>query len=267
MNFLDDLPAQYRLILCDLWGCVHDGWTIFPGVVERLRGWKEEGRTILFLTNAPRTGAAIQRQLDALGLPTDLHDGIVTAGEAGAAALLGKPVGFCGTPADRADLQARGLTFVADDYAELACAGLASGETVADYADALARWRTADVLMHCLNPDRIVIHQGETMICAGALADAYKAMGGRVIWHGKPYPSVYDYALRLADSPPKEQVLAIGDGLQTDVLGAALYDIDCVFVQGGIHAGEPFPTDFSQQHGLGDWRPTAVVPTLGQPNA
>ena len=262
MLSLHALPERYRLILCDLWGCVHDGWNIFPGVVDLLRNWKDEGRTILFLTNAPRTATAIQRQLDALRLPTGLHDGIVTAGEAGAAALLGKPVGFCGTPDDRADLEARGLTFLDDGYSELAMAGIASGETVPDYTDDLARWLAADVLMHCLNPDRIVIHQGERMVCAGALADAYEALGGRVCWYGKPHPSVYDYALDLAGSPRKEQVLAIGDGLQTDMLGAAKCGIDAVFVQGGIHAGEPFPSDFARRHGLGDWHPAAVVPTL-----
>lgn len=264
---LDELPERYRLILCDLWGCVHDGWTVFPGVVERLQQWREEGRAVIFLTNAPRTGEAVQRQLHSIGLPAGLHQGIATAGEAGAAALAGKPVGFCGTPDDRRNLEARGLVFVDEGFTELACAGIERHETVADYLDDLARWRAAGVLMHCLNPDRIVIHQGATLVCAGALADEYEQMGGEVRWYGKPYASVYDYALGLAGSPPKEQVLAVGDSLQTDVLGAALYGIDCIFVQGGIHAGEGFPDDFSERHGLKGWQPVAVVEGLGQAKA
>ena len=121
----------------------------------------------------------------------------------------------------------------------------------------LAEWRASDVLLHCLNPDRIVIHGDERMICAGALADAYEALGGRVCWYGKPHVATYDHALRLGGSPPKAAVLAIGDGLKTDVLGAANYGIDCIFVEGGIHAGEPFPEDLAP-----GWRPLAVVPSL-----
>ncbi len=37
---------------------------------------------------------------------------------------------------------------------------------------------------------------------------------------------------------------------------------DGIFVTGGIHAGEPFPPDFGRDHGLGDWRPVAVVDSL-----
>lgn len=257
MNILDRLPDRYRLILCDLWGCVHDGYALLPGALARLSRWKAEGRTIFFVTNAPRSAGAVGAHLDRLKLPPGLYDGIVSAGEVAIAALLGREVGFCGTQDDRADLEQRGLRFVDEQYTELACAGLSPGETAADYGRRLKCWRDGDVLLHCLNPDRIVIHGPERMVCAGALADAYEAIGGRVCWYGKPYPATYDYALRLAGSPPKQTVLAIGDGLQTDVLGAASYGIDCIFVEGGVHAGEPFPDDIAP-----GWRPIAVVPSL-----
>lgn len=240
---LDALPQRFRLVLCDLWGCVHDGYRLLPGAEARLRRWRDEGRTTLFVTNAPRSEAAIRSQLDRLQLPRELYAGIVTAGDVGVAALRGRKVGFCGTPEDRADLEAAGLDLTDGDFSELACAGLASGETVQDYRTRLVDWREKDVLLHCLNPDRVVIHGAERMVCAGALADAYEALGGRTAWYGKPYPSTYDHALRLAGDPPKEEVVAIGDGLRTDVLGAAAYGLAFVYVTGGIHAGEPYPAD------------------------
>jgi ribonucleotide monophosphatase NagD (HAD superfamily) len=208
------------------------------------------------VTNAPRSADAIRRQLLALGLDPALDAGIVTAGEAGLAAVKGRPVGFCGTEADRADLEARGLIVADGAYDELACAGLGAGETVGDYADRLADWRRADVLLHCLNPDRIVHHMGAVMVCAGALADAYEAAGGRVVWYGKPYPAIYDHALALGGATDKSSVLAIGDGLQTDMAGAAAYGIDAIFIASGIHAGEApqFPAG---------WRPAAIVERLG----
>ncbi|WP_426267467.1 HAD hydrolase-like protein [Sphingomonas sp. LHG3443-2] len=253
---LTALPERYRLIFCDLWGCVHDGRAILPGVRETLTAWRQQGRRVLFVTNAPRSADAIRAQLLRLDLDPALDDGIVTAGEAGLAAVRGRPVGFCGTESDRADLTARGLVIAEDGYDELACAGLDVGETVADYDGRLATWRSADVLMHCLNPDRIVHHMGEVMVCAGALADAYEALGGRVIWYGKPYPAIYEHALALGGSPAKHAVLAIGDGLQTDMAGAASFGIDAVFVAGGIHAGEE--ARFAE-----GWAPVAIVASLG----
>lgn len=255
---LSTLPDRYRLILCDLWGCVHDGWRIFPGVPATIARWRAQGRTVLFVTNAPRSAAAIRAQLDRLGLDPALVDGIVTAGAAGLAAVAGRPVGFCGTSEDRRDLEAGGLIVAETGFTELACAGLATGETIADYEARLAHWYEEDVLLHCLNPDRIVLHQGETMVCAGALADAYEALGGRVIWYGKPFPAIYDHALALGGVTDKSAVLMVGDGLQTDMAGAAAYGIDAVFVSGGIHAGEAprFPEG---------WQPILTVPGLGTP--
>src|SRR5206468_10502489 len=98
--------------------------------------------------------------------------------------------------------------------------------------------------------------------CAGALADIYEALGGRVTWYGKPHPAIYAHALHRAGDPSADQVLAVGDGLQTDILGAARMGFDAVFVSGGIHAGEAFPDDFAARNGVGDWRPVAVVDGL-----
>jgi HAD superfamily hydrolase (TIGR01459 family) len=267
VNFLDALPERYRLILCDIWGCVHDGLRLYPGGAERLRAWRSEGRYVAVITNAPRTTEAIEEHLRDVGLPRDSWDAIASSGEAGVAVLvaLERPIGFIGTSEDRAILERRGVRFAdSEDFTELACTGLDERrQELAEYRQQLEALAARDVLMHCLNPDRVVVHGGVARACAGALADIYEALGGRVSWYGKPYPAIYRHALSLADNPPPAQVLAIGDALQTDVLGAARMGFDCVFVTGGIHEGEDFPPDFAAQHGLGDWRPVAVVPALG----
>ena len=132
---------------------------------------------------------------------------------------------------------------VAEDVAILA--PLAAADAAAHVAEQdpdldedLAR---RDVLMHCLNPDRVVVRGGETEPCAGALADVYMSFGGRVEWYGKPYPAIYRHALGLGGNPPASSVLAVGDALRTDILGAAKMGFDAIFVAGGIHAGEQFP--------------------------
>jgi HAD superfamily hydrolase (TIGR01459 family) len=266
MSFVDALPERYRVILCDIWGVVHDGVSLYRGAAERLLQWRSEGRLIILITNAPRTADAVEQQLARIGMPRDAWDGISTSGEAGIAALLalGRPVGFLGTHEDRAVLESRSVAFATDEsFAHLACTGLESQSMdVEPYRARLARWAARGVTMHCLNPDRLVIRGGKPEACAGALADVYEQLGGHVAWYGKPHETIYRHALGLAGNPPPEQVLAVGDSLKTDVLGAVRMDFDCLFVAGGIHAGEPFPEDFGRENGLGDWQPVAVVPSL-----
>jgi HAD superfamily hydrolase (TIGR01459 family) len=265
-DFWGTLDPGYRLILCDLWGVVHDGYDLFPGAVERLRGWRAQGRFVLLITNAPRSAEAIEDHLRRLGLPRDCWDAITSGGEAGIAAVnrLNGDVGFLGTASDRVVLEKKGVQIAANnEFTDLVCTGLEERRPhVADYVRDLANWAQAGVRMHCLNPDRIVIHGGVALPCAGAIADEYEKLGGVVSWYGKPYPAIYGHALSIAGNPPPGAVLAVGDGLQTDILGAARTGFDAVFVTGGIHGGQPFPPDFAQQHGLGDWRPVAVVDSL-----
>jgi HAD superfamily hydrolase (TIGR01459 family) len=266
MSYLDTLPARYRLVLCDIWGVIHDGVDLYPGAAGRLLQWKREGRSLVLITNAPRTAEAVEEQLRRLGLPKEAWDGIATSGEAGIAALraVGRPVGFIGTHEDREILEGRDVVISdASEFDELACTGLDDNRhRVEDYRAQLEQLADRDVLIHCLNPDRVVVRGGTTEPCAGALADIYLGLGGRVEWYGKPFPAIYRHALKLAGNPPSDEVLAIGDGLQTDVLGAAQMGFDVVFVAGGIHSGEPFPPGFGNDHGLADWEPVAVVDAL-----
>ena len=266
MSYLDALPERYRVILCDIWGVIHDGVDLYPGAAERLLQWRREGRSLILITNAPRTAEVVEQQLHRLGLQREAWDAIATSGEAGIAALkaVSAPVGFIGTHDDRDILEGRYIA-ISDggDFDELACTGLDEHRRrVDDYRAQLEELADRDVLIHCLNPDRVVVRGGTMEPCAGALADVYLGLGGRVEWYGKPFPTIYRHALKLVGNPPPHEVLAIGDGLQTDILGAALMDFDAVFVAGGIHAGEPFPSEFGTERGLGNWAPVAVVDSL-----
>jgi len=265
MSFWDSLDPKYSVILCDIWGVVHDGVSLYSGAAERLCEWRAHGRKVILITNAPRTAEAVESQLQRIGLSRDCWDAIATSGEAGIAAIktLAHPTGFLGTEQDRAILEEHGLTFVEDGFTDIAVTGLDDERgKVDDYRSQLEALAERDVLFHCFNPDRIVVRGGVTEPCAGALADVYEGIGGRVEWYGKPFHTIYDYAMSLAGNPPHDAVLAVGDALITDMLGAATQGFGAVFVQGGIHASEPFPDDFAPQYGLGDWSPVAVVDSL-----
>lgn len=266
MSFdLDALDPRYRTILCDIWGCVHDGIALYPGAAERLLRWRGEGRTVVLITNAPRTAEAVETQLAQIGLPRGAWDDISTSGEAGIAALLalGEPVGFIGTPDDREVIDGRQVPFAAVAR-HVACTGLFPDRPeVEEHRPLLEQMRGEDAVLHCLNPDRVVMRGTVEEPCAGALGDLYEEMGGEVRWYGKPHGAIYVHALGLAGDPPLESVLAVGDSLRTDILGAARAGIDALFVAGGIHRGEGIPASFAAENGLGDWRPVAVVASLG----
>jgi HAD superfamily hydrolase (TIGR01459 family) len=260
---LDEVETEYRVILCDIWGCIHDGVHLYPGAEARLRRWRDEERTIILITNAPRTAEAVAGQLRHLGLDPALWDAIATSGDAGIERLkmCPKPVGFIGTRGDRAILEGRGVRIADnDDFDDLACAGLDEmRHTIEEYRPQIEPLAGRDVLMHCLNPDRLVIRGGVPEACAGAIADLYVELGGRVDYYGKPYPAIYRHAMKLAGDPSPGDVLAIGDGLDTDILGAARMGFDCVYVTGGIARGEAIPRGFAAKNDLGEWRPVAVV--------
>lgn len=265
MSPLDQLDPKYRTILCDIWGVVHDGGHILSGVEERLVKWKSEGRYIVLLTNAPRSADTVQIQLDRMGLSRDAYDAITSSGEAAIAALTqpARRVGFLGTAADREDLARRGVIMADANYAELACTGLDEWrDNPEEYREQLAGLAKSGVVMHCINPDRVVMRCGTPEACAGALADIYEELGGHVEWYGKPHGPIYVHTRSIAGDPPLEAMLAVGDGLPTDMLGAAKFGIDAIYVSHGIHAGEPVPDDFAARHGLGDWRPIMTVEGL-----
>jgi HAD superfamily hydrolase (TIGR01459 family) len=113
-------------------------------------------------------------------------------------------------------------------------------ETPDSYETELRALAGRAMTMVCANPD-IVIHRGDALVyCAGALARRYEELGGSVIYAGKPYAPIYRRALALAQQSraaplDKRRVLAIGDGMKTDIAGAACAGLDALFVTHGIH--------------------------------
>ena len=257
---LADLGSRYDAVFCDLWGCLHNGKTPFPAAVSALQGFRARGGKVLLLTNAPRPKSSIVKQLDGMGVPRDAWDEVVTSGDATQSAMLNGAVGrrlyFIGAPKDEAffttfadDLKAVAASQPAITRVPLAeaegiiCTGLVDDltETPADYRSVLLHCKINDLPMLCANPDVIVDFGDTRLYCAGALAEAYEAMGGTVFYFGKPHPPIYDLARRRLAALTGENdmtILAVGDGITTDIQGGLAEDIDTLFVTGGIAATE-----------------------------
>jgi HAD superfamily hydrolase (TIGR01459 family) len=243
---LSALAAAYDGYILDVWGVMHQGGDAYPDAVACVARLREEGKRVAFLSNAPRRAAQVASVLAAKGVGPELYDAVISSGEATHLALAGEleaPLNGSGRafhllgPAYSADLL-EGLDYApADSVASadfLLGIGLDDGrETVEAHEPVLAAAAERDLPMICVNPDRLVIRLGQPELCAGALAVRYEALGGRVRYYGKPYAEVYALSLNALDIAP-ERVLAVGDGLLTDIAGATAAGLDSLLVTGGL---------------------------------
>ncbi|MFG1420628.1 TIGR01459 family HAD-type hydrolase [Roseixanthobacter liquoris] len=246
---LSEIAGDYDLILCDVWGVIHNGIAAFPAAGAALERARAGGARVLMVSNAPRPNAFVIAMLDGFGVPRTAYDGIVTSGDVTRDVLAARPgvkLFHLGPPRDLGTFD--GLDVVPTGLAEaelVVCTGLLNDdvETPQDYAERLAAMQARGLLFVCANPD-LVVERGDTLVyCAGALAQLYEQIGGRAIYCGKPHKPIYDVALRRAAAlggvPVRpERVLAIGDALRTDIIGATAAGFDSLFISSGIHAEE-----------------------------
>jgi HAD superfamily hydrolase (TIGR01459 family) len=250
---LDAIDPGYRVLYCDLWGCLHDGVRAFPAAVAALERFRGRGGTVVLMTNSPRPEGSVMRQLDGLGAPRSCYDLVVSSGDAAQAAMaagqFGRRVYHIGPERDLVFFQdADGRPFdverVGLEEAEgIVCTGLFDDrtETPDDYRAIILYGKTRGLKLLCANPD-IVVDVGDTRIyCAGAIAAAYTQAGGQSYYFGKPYPPIYALArdrlaALLGEEPRADEVLVLGDGIATDIQGAMGENLDALFVTGGLAA-------------------------------
>ncbi len=257
---LSEISDRYDVLYCDLWGCLHNGYTPFAEAVEALRGFKAKGGTVLLLTNSPRPRASVEKQLEKIGVARDCWDVIASSGDSARAAMLrgmvGRKVWFIGQPHDQSFFAPME---VLEDAVEIEQVPLEEAEGIvctgpedpsADPAAMRPKFLYAkqkNLKLLCANPD-IVVDRGDTREwCAGALAQLYSEMGGESLYFGKPHAPIYELArMRLAqigvDCPP-ERILAVGDGLRTDISGAQGESLDSLFITGGLAHEDTGTTD------------------------
>lgn len=275
---LDALTEKYSVILSDVWGVVHNGVRASPEACAALAEARSNGLAVILITNSPRPRGDVAAQLVGLGVPDETYDGMVTSGDVTRDLIAAGPrrIFHLGPDRDRSIYDGLDVESVEEfDADAVVCTGLFDdeAETPDDYSEMLRRFRSRDLPFICANPD-IVVERGDALIwCAGALARDYGQLGGRTRIAGKPHRPIYDAALKLAAGVlgrpvDPSGVLAIGDGVMTDVKGAEQAGIDVLYVSAGIHAreyGETHEPDldrlaaFLDKHGH---HPVAVIPRL-----
>ncbi|PXW65925.1 TIGR01459 family HAD-type hydrolase [Methylobacterium sp. B4] len=285
LRHFEDVAERYDLILCDVWGVLHDGTRGHAAAGEaliRFRGLPgARPRRVILVSNAPRPWQGVQKILDGYGVPREAYDAILTSGDLTRRLIAehpGERIYHLGPERDAPVFDGLDLTLVPGTEAQrIVCTGLFDddAETAEDYRAALADFRARDVPMICANPDLVVERDRKLIPCAGLIAQAYAAIGGSVVYAGKPYRPIYETALAMAGeldglpAPEVSRTVAVGDAIRTDIAGASACGIPSILVARGIHAEELGVT--AEHHSLGDiadWlaaqpvRPGAVIERL-----
>jgi HAD superfamily hydrolase (TIGR01459 family) len=245
---LGHIADDYDAALVDIWGVIHNGREGFVDAIEALQRFREERGPVVLISNSPRPSIAIPAQFDEVGVPHNIYDAIVTSGDATIDELARRapgPAFKLGPERDDKLYENLALNFTELEHAKfITCTGLFDddNETPDDYTELLGQARALNIPMVCANPD-IRVKKGDKLIyCGGALAQSYEDMGGEVVYAGKPYEAIY----RLSRAWLKEltgfeldrsRVLAIGDNIHTDLLGAQNQNYDALFVADGLSIG------------------------------
>jgi HAD superfamily hydrolase (TIGR01459 family) len=252
LSGLSEIVHDYDVLLCDVWGVIHNGRERFPEACAALQRFAAERGPVILISNSPRPSSDVALQLDLLEVPRDAWTTFVTSGDATRVLFQQRapgPAWRIGPERDNILYEGLGLEFSGpEDAAFIACTGPVNDdwETPEDYRESLGAAAARGLTMICANPDKQV-HRGERLVyCGGALADLYGSLGGEVIMAGKPYRPIYDLclldAMRLLGRADG-RALCIGDGLPTDVKGAQDRGLDCLFVAGGLHGVDTVGAD------------------------
>lgn len=241
---LQELAGEFDALLCDVWGVLHNGAAAFPAAVDAIASFRRTRGPVVLITNAPRPFPSIREQLRALRIDDDSYDSVVTSGDVTREEIARRPgikLFHIGPDRDLPFYDGLDVVFASEDEAEMiSCTGLVDDESEApdDYRAQMARLVGRNLVMVCANPD-LVVERGDRLVyCAGALARLYAELGGEVVLAGKPHPPIYRAAKERIAALGGTRILAVGDGLPTDVKGAGENGLPVLFVTGGIHAAD-----------------------------
>ncbi len=246
INRLSAVASRFDALLVDVWGVLHNGRDRYAAAEEACRRFRADHGPVALISNSPRPTQGLISQLRGLGFADDFYDAVVTSGEATRAELAQRapgPAFKLGPARDDHIYDDLHLDFApVAEAAFVSCTGLFDDtvETPADYASLLDECRARDLEMVCANPDVVVNRGGVLIYCAGALAEAYAALCGRVVMVGKPHAPIYAQAFAALEAAagralPRDRVLAVGDGPHTDLAGAANQGAPALYIAGGVH--------------------------------
>ena len=210
VNNFSEISNQYNALICDIWGVIHNGQELFPGINECLLNFKKLNNVVILLSNAPRPSSYVSSVLDKFGFKDECYDGIITSGDLTKKSLDEKIFGencyhigperdlniFEGTNVNRVDFNNSDFIFVTGLFND-------EIEDENDYLDLLNSAREREMTLVCANPD-LLVQRGDKLIpCAGLISKTYEEMGGKVVNIGKPFSPIFKEAIEMVKKNSK----------------------------------------------------------------
>ena len=266
-NFADQI-RNYDALIVDLWGVIHDGDKLYPGVAQTLDMLHKMHIPVLFLSNAPRVAAKAKGNLDRLGIPPAHYLDIVTSGQVAHDMLArethARRYYYLGPTKDEDVLHGLSQFTRVDEAAQadfILCTGYEYDNQPHDEILPLLP-QLLHLPMLCVNPDMEVVKQdGTQFLCAGAVAAEFTKLGGRVAYVGKPFPEVYAACTGILGTG---RILCVGDNPATDIKGANDAGLDCLLITGGVLASR-YGAELSEADAREICRIAGVNPTYVLP--
>src|SRR5215471_10305124 len=274
LSSIAELSSTSDAWIVDIWGVMHNGARAFAAAGEACRRFRRRGGIVMLLSNAPRPFRAVVQQMSALGVDPEAYDGGVTSGDVTRGLLEAwsdRPLLHIGPERDKGLFEGLAPRLTKPEEAQaIVCSGLwdDTSETPADYAPLFGALAARRLPMICANPDLVVERGDKLVYCAGALAAVYEEQGGEVIYAGKPHLPIYERTFAVIEriagaAVARERILAIGDGVDTDLLGAHRAGLRSVFIASAVHVpggldARALEAVFTSR----SYRPIAALPAL-----
>ena len=83
LTSIDELSHNYETFLLDQYGVLHNGQSVFNGVIEALQNLQATQKTVILLSNSAKRAEKNYQRMEQLGLKREFFQGVVTSGEVG----------------------------------------------------------------------------------------------------------------------------------------------------------------------------------------
>jgi len=252
INSINQVIDLYDFFILDQWGVMHDGDYGYDHAIKSVEKLIKENKKLIIISNSSQRKISSENRLKSLGFDKKHFIEVMTSGEmiwqelSNSIHNYGSELKNCLHIYDSS--REDGLDFrngleefnfvsnVKDSNFILACTPFENTEPI-DYIPILKDALGLNLIMFCANPDFVTVRKNneKNIFCMGTIADLYEHMGGKVIILGKPSKEIYLKSIKKIKKLDLSRIVAIGDSLDHDILGAKNFGIDSILISSGIH--------------------------------
>ena len=252
INSFSEILDKYDVFILDQWGVMHDGHYGYEHAIDAVKHLIYKNKKLIIISNSSKRRISSINRLKDLGFNKNNFIEVMTSGEMIWQEL--KDFSY------KYDLKSKNCFHIFDSSKEdgkdfriglenfkfiddikdadfiLACTPFPNTKPI-DYIPILKEALEMNLIMFCANPDFITIemNNGNNMFCMGTIADLYDHMSGKVVILGKPSKEIYLKSCKQFDQVNMSKIVAVGDSLHHDILGASNFGVDSILITSGIH--------------------------------